>query len=577
MSIGSRFCISSARRFLESSEGAFSILTAILSVVMISALGLAVDLGSVVYWQHRLQAATDAAALAATFDLSRRSEIALSSLQANGPATAVIETNEVGMYVDDPAIAGGNRFTAGAAGNAVHLTTSYDVSIYFIRVLTGVSMISVNADAVAYNLPLAGVAIGTSAVETDAGQVNDFIAAVSGSSFNLTDEEIAALDRTSVSVFRVLDRLAAAGGSQTTPISSVLVSDVDLATLASAAASALSAQAQTPTTTQTVAINALSRVAQNAGNTSFVATESFITLDAHQQRNAVDMISAANDTLGIPALSLLMGHLHVSQENTLLNQSLSVPLAGLATVSVDAVVSRSLIGEGSVSAATIGPEGSSAASSRARVRLNVQLLQPINLGVISVPLSIPIIVDLGYGSATITGIACGTDVRATTDIAVAAESGAARLLVGNVTDGELADLLTPLVPDPAQIINTPLVSVGVSGDVDVNVAQSAATLHFDWGDIQAGTVKTIDSALTSEDALALVDNGLSLIADINVPPPLDALVNTLVNTLVRAQVSAVLTALQPELETILASLGLKLGTLDVRATAVRCGIPALVT
>jgi tight adherence protein G len=576
MSTGSRFHTASVRRFLESSDGAFSILTAILSVVMISALGLAVDLGSVVYWQSRLQAATDAAALAATFDLSRSGEIALSSLQANGPATAVIETSEVGTYIDDPAIAGGNRFTAGAADNAVHLATSYDVPVYFIRVLTGISMISIDADAVAYNLPLAGVAIGTSAAETDAGQVNDFITAVSGNSFNLTDEEIAALDQTSISVFRVLDRLAEAGGSQTTPITSVLASDVDLTTLASAAASALSAQAQMPTATQTMAINALSRIAQNAGSTSFVPAESFVTLGAHQQRNAVDMISAANDTLGIPALSLLMGYLHASRESTLIAQSLSIPLAGLATVSVDAVVSRSAIGEAAVGTSTIGPEGSSAASSQARVRLNIQLLQPINLGVISLPLSIPVVVELGYGGATITDIACGTDVRATTDITVAAQSGAARIFVGNVTDGELADLLTPLNPDPAQIVTgVPLLSI--SGETEVSVAQSSATLHFDWNDIQAGTVKTIDSSPTVQDALTLTDNTLSLVVDNDLPFPVNALVNTAVNTVVRPLVSTLLTALQPELETILASLGLKLGTLDVRATAVRCGIPALVT
>jgi uncharacterized membrane protein len=96
-------------------------------------------------------------------------------------------------------------------------------------------------------------------------------------------------------------------------------------------------------------------------------------------------------------------------------------------------------------------------------------------------------------------------------------------------------------------------------------------LHFDWNDIQAGTVKTIDSSPTVEDALTLADNGFSLV--VNDSPPL---ATALVNTLVRAQVSAVLTALAPELETILASLGLQLGTLDVRATAVRCGIPALV-
>jgi uncharacterized membrane protein len=160
--------------------------------------------------------------------------------------------------------------------------------------------------------------------------------------------------------------------------------------------------------------------------------------------------------------------------------------------------------------------------------------------------------------------------RATTDITVAAQSGGARVFIGNVTDSELADMLTPLVPDPAAIINTPLVSV--SGQTNVTVGQTSATLHFDWNDIQAGAVKTIDSSPTVENALTLADNGFSLVVN-NAPP----LATTLVNTLVRAQISAVLTALQPELETILASLGLRLGTLDVRATAVRCGIPALVT
>jgi len=62
----------SVRGFLKSTDGVFSILTAILSVVIISFVGIAVDLGSIVYWQRRLQAATDTAAIAATFDLAQR-------------------------------------------------------------------------------------------------------------------------------------------------------------------------------------------------------------------------------------------------------------------------------------------------------------------------------------------------------------------------------------------------------------------------------------------------------------------------------------------------------------------------
>lgn len=563
-------------RFLRSDDGVFSIITAIMSLVLITAIGLAVDLGSVVYWQRRLQAATDTAALAATFDLARSGAIAANSLEANGSSSIVIEEDEVGVYVDDPAVDGDARFTAGPPENAVRLATRYDVPVYFIRALTGFSVLSVSAESVAYNLPLAGFTIGTAVAESDEAQVNDFMEQVSGTSYNLTDAELDALDQTSISIFRLFDRFAALAGSQVTPMASVLTSDVDLATVASAAASALSAQAQSPTATQTLAINALTRIAQDAGSTPLVTVADFVALGAHQQRAGRDMVSATTDTLAIPALSILMGYLHASRENTLINQSLSVPLPGLATIDVDAVLSRSALGGGGENGmAAIGPEDESVYSSKGRVRLTVSLLNPIaiNVGLInlSLPVSIPIVIDLGYGGATISEIACGSDIRATTDITVTGQSGAARIYIGSVTDSELADMVTPLTPDPAQLINTPLVKV--TGQVQVDIAQSGTqTLHFSYNDIQAGTVKSIDSALSSEDALALADNTVSLVVT-NSP----ALVSALVSNLLRAQVSAVLAALEPELDAILASLGLTAGTMDVRATAVRCGIPALVT
>jgi len=434
-------------------------------------------------------------------------------------------------------------------------------------------VLSVSAESVAYNLPLAGLTIGTAVAESNAAQVNDFMEAVLGSSYNLTDAEIDALDQTSISIFRLFDSVAVLAGSQAMPMASVLASDVDLATLASAAASALSAQAQSPTATQTIALNALTRVAQDAGNTSPVTVADFVALGAHQQRAGRDMASATTDTLAIPALSLLMGYLHASRENTLIDQSLSVPLLGLATISVDAVLSRSALGSGGAHGmAAIGPEDESVYSSQGRVRLTLSLLQTI----LSRPVTIPIIVDLGYGNATISDIACGSDVRATTDIAVTGQSGAARIFVGSVSDSELADLLTPLAPGPAQIIDALGVRVSVAA-VQAEIAPSGTeTLHFSWNDIETGTVKSIDGALSVAEALTLVDNSLAPVVD-QAPALLEPLLNTLIATVLEPLLSTVLAALEPQLETILASLGLTAGTMDVRATAVRCGIPALVT
>ena len=237
-------------------------------------------------------------------------------------------------------------------------------------------------------------------------------------------------------------------------------------------------------------------------------------------------------------------------------------------------MSRSAIGGGPQAVTAIGPVGEYAYSSKGRVRLTISLLQPIaiNLGLIhlSLPATIPVVADIAYGSANISGISCGSDVHATADVAVAGQSGAVDLYLGSVTDNELTDMLTPLAPDPVMIINTPLVKV--TGSSDFAIAESdVETLHFGWSDIEAGTVKTIDGLPPLTPSLVQLSNNLALTVN-NAPIGVGALVSSLLRT----QVSTVLAALGPDLDAILESIGLKAGSIDVRATGIRCGIPALV-
>ena len=565
---------SGVRSFLTDADGSFSILASVLSVVVVGFTALAVDVGSIVYWQRRLQGVTDTAALAATFDFNRSEEIALSALAANGPAAATLENEETGLYVDDPSVDADSRFTPGASVNAVRLSTTYDVPVYFMQPFTGSPTVTVSAQSVAYNLPLAGISVGTALVDVDLVLVNELMNILAGVPFNLTLAEVNALDDTKISVFRLFDRLAASAGSQSTAMDQVMSSNVDLDTLAAAAASALTAQAQTPTSTETLAISALTRIAQQAGTTSPVQVSEFVTLGAHEKRAAVDMISNTNDALAVPAMALLAGYMHAAEQDTLLDIDEIVTIPGLATVTVDAVVSRSAIGGGPQGVSAIGPVGEYAYSSKGRVRLTISLLQPIaiNLGLIhlSLPATIPVVADIAYGDANISGISCGSDVHATADVAVTGQSGAVDLYVGSVTDNELTDMLTPLAPDPVMIINTPLVKV--TGSSDFAIAESGVeTLHFGWSDIEAGTVKTIDGLPPLTPSLVQLSNNLALTVN-NAPIG----VGGLVSSLLRTQVSAVLAALGPELDAILESIGLKAGSIDVRATGLRCGIPALV-
>jgi uncharacterized membrane protein len=144
------------------------------------------------------------------------------------------------------------------------------------------------------------------------------------------------------------------------------------------------------------------------------------------------------------------------------------------------------------------------------------------------------------------------------------------LYIGTVPLNQLEDLTVPLAPSPAVLISTPL--VGISGSTSAHIAQSGLqTLHFDWPDIGLGTVKSVDGTPSITAALQQAGSNLS-IAVTNAPLGVGALLSPLV----RIQVSAVLTALQPVLDPLLANLGIRIGTIDVRATAVRCGLPALV-
>jgi uncharacterized membrane protein len=218
------------------------------------------------------------------------------------------------------------------------------------------------------------------------------------------------------------------------------------------------------------------------------------------------------------------------------------------------------------------------------MKLTISALQPITinvplLGTLTFSLTIPLIADVGYGNAAISSIGCGSDILATTDIAVQAQSGAVRLYIGDVNDAQLTDLTNPLIPTPTSIIDTALVSV--TTESQSLIAQSGIqTVHFGYDDIDAGTVKTVDGSSGLSTVLTDLNSSAQSNLQVTVsglPGAIGATVSSLLQPLASAQMAAILSALQPELNSILASVGLRAGTIELRATGARCGIPALAT
>jgi uncharacterized membrane protein len=191
-----------------------------------------------------------------------------------------------------------------------------------------------------------------------------------------------------------------------------------------------------------------------------------------------------------------------------------------------------------------------------------------------ITLDIPFIVDIGYGQATLTSLTCGSDIATTTDMGIAAQSGAATVYIGSVSDPEFYDLSTPLSPPGLATIATvpSLVTIEASAQESLGTAQSV--LHFSRTDMANGTSKST-SGVSLQNALTNLGSDAQVKVT-SLSPLVDSLVQTAVTTAVTTAITQVGQDVGGALPTYLQSLGVPLGTMDVTATSARCGIPALV-
>src|SRR5262249_26437853 len=164
--------------------------------------------------------------------------------------------------------------------------------------------------------------------------------AITGTPYNLTDAERTALDATRISIFRLYDQLAIATGAETDSIETVQAASVTLPALANAEAAALAAQAPNPTPAESTPLAALTRIAGQASGAPAVPIAEFLALAAHQKRTAKDLVSARTDSLGVSAMSVLLGYLQMSRRNTLVHVAGTVSVPGIATIDVQAVLSK---------------------------------------------------------------------------------------------------------------------------------------------------------------------------------------------------------------------------------------------
>jgi uncharacterized membrane protein len=207
-----------------------------------------------------------------------------------------------------------------------------------------------------------------------------------------------------------------------------------------------------------------------------------------------------------------------------------------------------------------GPVGTSIKTSQVRLAVNVTLLNVSIPLVLSTTVNVPIYVEMAQGTGQITGIHCQTDDM----VDIHGTSGAVTATIGSVSDSALADLSSPAPIAPATIGNLKvlLASVPISASGSASVAQGSGDLVFTADDIANTAVHSIDGNGNLFQDLA--GNLHLTVLGGSVPGALTSLVGTAVG------------ALGAPLDTLLTTLGIELGVLDVDVPKAQCGVPVLV-
>ena len=584
---------------LRDDRGAVAPITAILLVSLFGFGALVTDIGLAQLTRRQLQAATDAAALAATYTVAGTEETNTSTsgwvsdyLTRNGFSGATVTTLQTGTYCPESGVLPANRFTSGTTScagfadlgigpNAVRVTTTESVPLFLGRVLLpGKTNLTVGATATAAQIPQAGFFAGTGLLSVNTSQspiLNAVLGGMLGTSVNLTAVQYQGLLNTNISAFSFFGALATNIGVSAGTYSSLLNSNVTVQQVLQAEASALNSPGS-------VAAVALNELAADVTGSPTVALGSLFDLGVWQSQgigssNPPPALTATLNAYQLAALTVQVAN--GQHAVTIPPSSLGIP--GVATVSLAATVI-----EPPVSAPFVfGPIGMSVHTAQVRLQLTLTLLGALT----GLPdllqagtVTIPIYVEVANGEATLSKITCGFNPATDAQVTIEGQSAAAQAWVGTVSSGAMSNFTSEPTVSPAALVNLSLSILGVNvpvatinGSAEVTVGSPAPTpLVFTQTDIADGTIQTVTSTGMLSTLLGSLSNHLTLSVTLLGGSLSAGTILSAVTTPLTTLLAPLFAGLDSLVDTMLTALGIKIGYMDVTVTGVRCGSPVLV-
>lgn len=506
---------------------------------------VAVDLGSVYLARRQLQGVADAAALAAADGGRSAAEQLIDQSGVNGIALATLDT---GSYAADPTVPVEQRFRANdPTGGAMRVELRRRTPLFFGRLLVGRDGIDLSARATAARSNAAAFSLGTGLASLSGGLPNMLLSNLAGTELNLSVMDYNGLVSADLDLLGFADALRARTGRNGEAYGALFDRNIPLSDLLGAMADSAGNSAATHT------LLAL------AGRIPGRSVRLSDIIDLGPMRGAAS--ASGQPSVVLDAFSMLRMLLS-PPSGTTIPMDLRIAVPGLTSTRLMLVT-----GEGQARSPLMSITAKRDVVLRtAQTRLYLESTVATALsGIASV--RIPLYIELAAAEARLSDIQCGETGGVT--LAVTPSVGVAAL--GDIDMNALTNFSVPASPRATVLAQA--LGTRVTGYANIALGGTQThNVHFSPAEIGAQQAKTVGTQdLTQGIAASLAGQTqvqVSLLGLTVSNSPLSPLVGALLGT------TAPL--LDGIINSVTATLGVRVGSAEVRVHQRRCGMAAIV-
>lgn len=535
-------------RFCRDDKGGIAIIACAFFMVGIACAALAVDVGSLYLEKRKSQGIADLAAMAAAGDLAHAEAAARATLVANKMnMQETTFTVELGHYEANASKAVAARFVIGALPyNAARVTVTKPGKIFFAKTFAD-NCCQMTVTALAANAQLATFSLGTRLAALREGVVNSMLSGLLGGSVNLSVADYNAIASANVGLLQFGKALATQLNLTGVSYNEVLTANASVGNVLNALAAV---------TTSASAQVALRKIANQSSAASVsVPLPSMVSFGPLGYLGVSDPITGVDPQFNL--MDIVNAATTIAGNGKLISIDLGATIPGVASLTLDVA-----LGQPAQQSpwAAVGQAEAKVHTAQMRARLVAEVGGTGILAATRVRL--PIFISGAYADGRLTNIACAAD--GTGSVTVGAKPGVAYATVGEVSDADLTNFNSNPVATKATMVDLLLIKVKAYTDPAIQVTNtSESSVTFSQSDINNKTIKRVSTRNIVETLVSSLVSGLHL--------ELGPLTTSAVTPLIGGLLAPVASPLDQVVYTLLSSLGIRLGEVDVRVHGVRCG------